>query len=83
MSTLSQVGECGFVRVPCDGRAFCPGGSFLVPIATGEGSLSCNLELGNNDLTCFYSSSLKVCIAHIYFNVFNIRSIWELYLEVY
>lgn len=76
-----KEGECGCVWVPCEGRVFRPG-SCLVPRAAGKGSGAAT-KLEDNYLTCFYSSSLNVCIDHIYFHVFSIRYIWELYLEVY
>lgn len=47
---------------PCEGRACCPGGSRLVPPVT----LSWNKWVENNDLTCFYESSLNMYSSHVF-----------------
>lgn len=77
------------VSVSCDGRwVSCPGEweSCLAPWAAGKGSRHLQPQtrrskLENNNLICFSSLSWMYVLL-TFISVFNIRSVWGLYLEV-
>lgn len=82
--------ECGRVcQWPWDARASCPGWvcACLVAWAARIGSRHSGPWIGIRGgkqsfiLLVFYSSFKNVCIAHIYL-MFNMRSVFSLYLEV-